>query len=329
MKDDIFNLSTKEFFELLSQKKTEIKHQNDIYNSYIRILKQFCGKKNGYYLCYQEKMNNYLKNKEGEEKLKRLLKLSLGPELFNHTDLENKFLDEKGILTKNDIINILKPSINKGYIKEPNSYTELVDAITLLGKKVKYENDIYPVLDRFDGFFTSTYKELEDNYYKNETIICTIDDILKLYNAKKEIDLDKISKLTPYFNDNSVCVKINDDGSKEELNANFGDLLISYITNYNNEVLSKKKKNIIKSKSDSYFKKLKKKDKSELTDVDFPSYDDEDANSIYNMLLTKTLEKGKKNSDILDLHTIISIMYMRYCKFKDESNNISISKQGR
>lgn len=329
MKDDIFNLSTKEFFELLSQKQTEIKIQNDTYSSYLKIVKQFCGKKNGYYLCYQDEMNNYLKNKEGKEKVKSLLELSLGEVLFDHTDEENKFLDEKGILTKNDIINILKPVINKGYIKEPTNYSELVDAITSLGEKVKYGNDIYPVLDKFDRFFTNTYKELEENYYKNKVIICTISDILKLYKVKKTIDLDKISILTSYFNNNSTCVKINDDGTKEEINAKFGDLLICYINDYNNEILLRKSKNIIKSKSDSYYKKLKKKDKNELSIDDFPSYDDIDANEVYNALLAKTLEKGKKNSDILDLHTVLSIMYMRYCKFKDESNNISISKQGR
>lgn len=327
MCNDILNLNSKEFFNLLSREKNEIKSHNNSYLSYLSTIKSFCGIKNGYYVCYQEKMNEYLNKKNSKQKMIRLLELSLGEVLFDHTDEENKFLDEKGILTKNDIISILKPSIDKGYIKEPTNYDELVDSIKTLGEKVNYGNDIYRVLNKFDRFFTNTYKELEEKVELNNVVISIIDDMLKSYKSKKVINVDeKVKRLSLFFNNNSSCVEINDDGTKKELNVKFGDLLSDYINEYNNEILLKKRKNIIKSKTDSYYKKLRKLDKTELSSDDFPSYDDVDANEVYNALLAKTLEKGIKNNTILDLHTLTSIMYMRYCMYKDSAKNISISK---
>lgn len=320
MKDDIFSFTSKEFFDFLNQKKSDINIIANNRRNNLLILKKFCDKYNNSsfysnYVCNEHKLKTFLKEKDGKKMIAKLLEETVGEELLdNKSDLNRK----------------LKPIINMGYIKKPTDYYKVARCIEIIMDRQKQSIQILDATHYFNFMFEDIFEKCDMQYNISLKVIDIINDILKTVKMKKIIDINEdVHILSSYFNNNSTCVKINDDGTKEEINAKFGDLLTCYINDYNNEILLRKRKNIIKSKSDSYYKKLKKKYKNGLSEDDFPSYDDIDANEVYNALLAKTLEKGKKNSDILDLHTVLSIMYMRYCKFKDESNNISISKQGR
>lgn len=328
--------SSKEFFMLLKEKLSEIKVINHHFEKIYDLYNTCCSynSKADTYLCYQEKIENLLKNKKGKKDFKNLLMEVLGPHFFDYSKEDEKNLQKQNIATSLMLPKIFEGAIGFKYknIEIPKNYDEFVEQIENIieilnndsisdDEKRKYANPLVVV----ENIIASRYKEFLDSYNNQKFVIKKLDEVFNLYNKKKQIKInDDINLLISILDKNIEYTVTHNGDAITNKELGFGEVLKYFILEHNDLLLKKEKEKQLNKRINSYYKDLTKTPIDVMKKEQFPSYIDADALELYEGLVKKVGDAYEKNNNLADLFGITQSMYIGYLVnryYKDSDEN--------
>ena len=272
--------TTSEVFLMLDVVRKDLEKNKRDYSNWIKIYKKIGSETKKGFLTEIEKVEKLFKNDKNGDFLK-VLEIAFPGDIKENQNIKIIFSNLikigriKTIDTHEELLEIVKKlhdnmsSRISNFLQSYNTSLAISDA---LGKFYIHINNSYEVI------------KLQSN--TNDKVLKTITAILERYNNNKIIKKDEnLYELLSFLE-----YKFADDNENEKEKTNFSSILLSHIDDYNASV-----------KAGKYFDKLSgkikqhpelqsmdwKKEKAAkiITNKDFPSYEEENATTIYRYLL--------------------------------------------
>ena len=335
---EFYNMSIKEFFMFLEERRKEINKYSYDYKNLVSLFEICCenNEKNKMVICHGEKIRDIIKTPIGKNKIKNILVNTLGDNFFSDCITNNFYNYEE--------LKSLYTSLSGLIIKVPTNFDELVISIESLMniyniKDLSESNrlairNVFAIIERLIG---AKYNELLINNYRYNKTLELLEKTLNNYNLKRNINLnsEEMNQLKEYLNKIIILEKTDDNGKSENIEINFGDITNHFINSYNTLLKEEQERKTLKPVVNRYYKKIVNIGLDNLENTDMPSFDDKYAYLIYNMLNEKFVEninkcvlQAKKDS-LIDLKTVVQMKYADYIYlYRDKDEHLSHLKEG-